>query len=126
LIVEHDDSMGTFATRVLRRAGFETAHVETGVQALTTLGEDRWDGVLTDAQLPDMSGMDLSAELRESHPHLVIAVIAGYHTAASDQVLKKCGADALLVRPLTPTGLAARMQELFAYGDNPGYADGAR
>ena len=70
--------------------------------------------------------MDLAIEMREAHPHLVIAVIAGYLTAASERLLHTCGADALLVRPLTPTGLAARMQELFVLDEDPDYANGTK
>ena len=125
LIVEHDDSMGTFATRVLRRAGFETTHVETGEAALLALADESWDGVLTDAELPGMSGVQLAAEARSAHPHLIIVVIIGYASAATEQSLESCSADALLARPLTPTGLAERIGELFAVPARPDCANGA-
>jgi DNA-binding response OmpR family regulator len=125
LIVEHDDSMGTFATRVLRRAGFETTHVETSEEALVALAAEPWDGVLADAQLPGMSGVDLAAEVREAYPDLAIAIIIGSESAATEPLLESCRADALLARPLTPTGLAERIRELFAADEGPDCANGA-
>jgi CheY-like chemotaxis protein len=125
LIVEPDDSMRTFATRVLRRAGFETTHVATGEAALLALAGESWDGMLADADLPGMSGIELATEARGAYPHLVIAVIVSYQSAAPEQSPASCGADALLARPLTPTGLAERIWELFAVDGGPDCANGA-
>ena len=116
LLIVGDDSMGTFATRVLRRAGFATAHVASGEEALPVLAESGWDAMLTDSQLPGMSGIELASLVREAHPGLSIAVMSTYTSAEMNDQLERCGADALLTKPLTPSGLALRMQELMSVG----------
>ena len=92
LIVEDDHSMGTFATRVLRRAGFDTTNVPTGEEALQTLRDGSWDGLLTDVQLPGMSGLELAAAARVAHPALAIAVMTAYSSVdmTSSSVALQC------------------------------------
>lgn len=105
--------MGTFATRVLRRAGFDTVHVSSGEDALGLLsGDGPWHGLLAAAQLPGMSGAELTAVVREAHPNLPIAVVTGYLSAEQSGELERGGADVVLVRPLTPAGLVTEMREL--------------
>ena len=116
LLIVGDDSMGTFATRVLRRAGFTTAHVTSGEEAIPALAQGGWDVLLTDAQLPGMSGLELAMAVRVAHPGLGIAVMSTYTSADMVAQLERCGADVLLAKPLTPTGLASRMQELLPVG----------
>jgi DNA-binding response OmpR family regulator len=106
--------MGTFATRVLRRAGFHTRHVPSGEQALKTLAEGAWDGLLTDVQLPGMSGLELTAAVRLAHPSVAIAVMTAYSSVDLKSRLEQCGADAVLTKPLTPAGLAGEMRNLLA------------
>ncbi len=114
LIVEYDGSMGTFATRVLRRAGFDTTHVPTGEDAVVALTEGPWDGLLIDTQLPGMSGIDLTLAVRATQPELPIVVVTGYLSADLSSELARSGADAVLVKPLTPVGLTSMMRELLA------------
>ncbi|HUZ08606.1 MAG TPA: response regulator [Acidimicrobiales bacterium] len=116
LLIVGDDSMGTFATRVLRRAGFTTTHVGSGEEAIPVLTQGAWDAMLTDAQLPGMSGLELASAARGAHPGLGIAIMSTYTSAEMVAQLERCGADALLAKPLTPAGLTARMKELLAVG----------
>jgi CheY-like chemotaxis protein len=116
LIVDSDGSMGTFATRVLRRAGFDTTHVASGEDALAALADGNWHGLLADAQLPGMSGLELTAAVRDAYPELPIAVVTGYLSSELNEQLERSGADAVLTRPLTPAGLASGMHELMAEG----------
>ncbi len=76
LIVEDDPEAALFATLVLRERGrFEVAHTADPAVALVLAASGPWDLVLTDMDLPVMSGMELLAALRESTPSVPVLLV---------------------------------------------------
>jgi two-component system chemotaxis response regulator CheY len=87
LIVEDDPEAALFATLVLRERGrFEVTHTADPAAALVLAASGHWDLVLTDMDLPVMSGTELLAALRQLTPGvpvlLVTASPAGVFAAA--------------------------------------------
>ncbi len=77
LVVEDDEVQRRSIEELI---GNETAHltsVATGAEALAALAGKRFDCVVVDLLLPDMSGFDLIEEIRRKHPHLPIIVYTG-------------------------------------------------
>jgi len=69
LIVEDDPEAALFATLVLRERGrFEVTHTADPAVALVLAASGHWDLVLTDMDLPVMSGTELLAALRDLMP----------------------------------------------------------
>ncbi len=64
---------------MLGRLGVKCQTAASGAEALSVLSEDHFDGVLTDLWMPEMSGADLSARIRQNPAFkqpLIIAVTA--------------------------------------------------
>jgi CheY-like chemotaxis protein len=76
LIVEDDPEAALFATLVLRERGrFEVTHTADPAVALVLAASGPWDLVLTDMDLPVMSGMELLAALRELTPSVPVLLV---------------------------------------------------
>ncbi len=106
LIVEDELSKRDFVDRVLRDAGYVTARVVDGQEALElTELFGPFDLVLTDPIMPRMSGTELTRRLRQREPNLKVL----YYTGYPDRVLKEQCAfwqnEALLDKSSTPEGL---------------------
>jgi CheY-like chemotaxis protein len=108
LIVEDDPEAALFATLVLRERGrFEVTHTADPAVALVLAASGHWDLVLTDMDLPVMSGTELLAALRQLRPNvpvlLATASPAGVLAAASGPPARPVTAagrpDGLLVKP---------------------------
>src|SRR5712691_5701042 len=69
LIVDDEESVRTFAERVLRLAGYETAVAADGPEALR-IAKDQgpFDLLLTDVVMPQMSGDELARRMRLAEP----------------------------------------------------------
>ena len=81
LLVEDDHEAAYFAVHVLTTRGhFDVTHTMDPRVALDRARSERWDLVLTDLDLPGMTGLDLLAALRRSVPALPVVVITA-HTA---------------------------------------------
>jgi two-component system chemotaxis sensor kinase CheA len=70
---------------VLRAAGYEVTSVASGEAALALLQSDqRFDIVITDIEMPGMSGIDLASSLR-SNPRTAEVPVIGLSSAVSSQ-----------------------------------------
>ncbi len=121
LIVDDDLSMRQFLKILLDREGYKTTLASTGEEARTLIELSLYDLVLSDLNLPGMSGMDLLRDIQMHSEHDVpVILITGYGTASSaveamkngaaDYVLKPFDNDELLINVRKALGLR-RLQE---------------
>ena len=76
LIVEDDPEAALFATPGPRQRGrFDVTHTADPAVALVLAASGPWDLVLTDMDLPVMSGMDLLAALRQLAPSVPVLLV---------------------------------------------------
>jgi two-component system, NtrC family, response regulator HydG len=140
LLVEDDAVAAHFALHVLgKRGGFDVTHTTDPAVALRYVSSAAWDLVLTDAELPGMTGLEFLAALRRLSPDLPVAVITAHESAdiamrelrkQSDEFLQKPvrpdrlqAAAAALVASGRAARLAARQQSVLAIGAHPGDAE---
>lgn len=117
LLIEDDGVMAHFMTQVLAKGGgFEVVHAADPASALGHARSQSWDLVLTDVELPGMTGLELLAELRRACPGVPAAVITA-HRAADDAMQELRGqADGFLEKPVRPDRLREAAAELVARG----------
>jgi DNA-binding NtrC family response regulator len=63
--------------------GWEIVLAENGEKALKIIDSQKVDLVLTDLKMPDMDGMTLTKQLRETHPEIPVVVMTGYPSVDS-------------------------------------------
>jgi DNA-binding NtrC family response regulator len=100
LLVEDDDSLRRVTQLQLEKLGFTTSVAATAEQALKVLAESPYDVLLTDLNLPGMSGMDLLKRAKLEHPETIVIVITAFGTVASAVEAMKSGAHDYVTKPL--------------------------
>jgi signal transduction histidine kinase/ActR/RegA family two-component response regulator len=79
LLVEDDQIMRRLTQKMLEQQGYTVIDVPDGKAALQQAHSHPGIGlVLTDVMMPAMSGPDLAAQLRQSHPNLQVVFMSGY------------------------------------------------
>ena len=110
LLVEDNESVGQFATEMLRDLGHRSVWVGSADRALRELDGDahRFDVVFSDVIMPGMNGVELAQRIRSAHPALPVVLTSGY-----SQVLAEEGAHGfpLLRKPYSVGDLAAVLEE---------------
>ena len=106
LIVDDEESIRTFAERVLHLAGYETAVAADGPEALRIAeAQAPFDLLLADVFMPAMHGDELARRLLRLEPDLKVLYFTGY----SDQLFAErttLGAnEAFIDKPVTMKGL---------------------
>jgi CheY-like chemotaxis protein len=85
LIVDDEEIVRTFVQRVLREAGYETVTASDGPEAIDAVQRMEPDLLLTDVNMPEMSGDELARRLRHTRPGLKVLYLTGF----SDQLFKE-------------------------------------
>ncbi len=106
LVIEDDPAAARFAVYVLgERAGFDVTHVTDPVVGLARVEDEPWDLVLTDLDLPLMSGLDVLASVRRIAPGLPVVLTTASAMTAVDTHALLSRADAFLEKPIRPQRL---------------------
>jgi two-component system OmpR family response regulator len=116
LLVEDDVQLASLIGEALVLDGHTVVHASTGHQALGLAGTEHPRAVVLDLGLPDLSGLDVLAQLRaERHPAAVLILTAA--NALDDRVTGlRLGADDYLGKPFALTELRARVAALVRRG----------
>jgi two-component system phosphate regulon response regulator PhoB len=111
LIVEDERPIREMIAFGLRRAGFETREAEDCRAARAELTDRRPDLLLVDWMLPDMSGIELTRQLKRDRDTRDLPIIM--LTARAEETDKvtglEGGADDYVVKPFSPRELVARI-----------------
>ena len=108
LFVDDDAAFSRALGRELQRLKFRVITAASGTEAIAALNEATPDIVLLDLQLPDMSGLEVLAAVRERQPSANVIMLTGHGTidtaieairlGAFDYLSKPCPLDELQVR----------------------------
>ncbi len=100
LVVEDKPSMRQMLLDTLAAEAYPADGVDSAEEALSRLRGERYDLVLTDVQLPGMSGFDLLAAVREQEPLLPIVLLTAFGTVEGAVRAMKEGAYDFLTKPV--------------------------
>jgi len=116
LVVDDEPNVLRMVSYALHTEGFEVVVAQNGSDALSKVQTEAPDLVLLDVMLPDMSGLEVCAQLRKKAETVDLPVII---LSALSQVPDKimgleAGADEYITKPITPGELVARIKALLA------------
>jgi DNA-binding response OmpR family regulator len=77
LLVDDEDTLRSIAARALRFKEYEVVEATDGFEAWGLAKKSRFDLVITDSQMPRLSGAEFVARVRDLHPTLPILRICG-------------------------------------------------
>jgi DNA-binding NtrC family response regulator len=84
---------------ILRKEGYDTVAVESGMAAFQELEKDEFDLVLTDLRMRQIDGMQVLERTKELHQDTEVIVITGYATVTSAVEAMQKGAYHYLAKP---------------------------
>jgi CheY-like chemotaxis protein len=102
LIVDDQADVADALSIGLERLGYATVAVQDPLTALEAIEEDpaAFDTLLTDLQMPLMSGSELIRKARQAAPHLHIILCTGDVRDATEAQARSLGADRVLRKPV--------------------------
>lgn len=112
LLVDDDPDSLRLVSYYLERAGFDVRTAKDGLQAIAAIEADCPDVVITDWQMPEITGLELCRWLRaQDLPHYVVVLFLTVRSATEDRVQAlEAGADDFISKPVDRVELLARLR----------------
>jgi len=109
LVVDDEEGLVRLAEEVLASLGYEPVGCLGALEALSVFraAPERFDAVVSDVIMPDMTGPELVRELRRLQPALPVILMSGYGGPDLQAQAQAAGAQAVLMKPLAAAELAA-------------------
>jgi len=99
LIVDDEESIREFFEIMLKREGYEVLTAAHGKEALQVLKKQAVDLVVSDIQMPEMSGLELLTQLKEIDPDLAVIMITAFGSTETAVEAMKMGAYDYVLKP---------------------------
>lgn len=110
LVVDDERSMRDMLQIFLEREGYSVTALSSGSQAVEAMaGGAGYDLVLSDINMPGISGFDLLKEIRVGHPELPVLMITAYGSPDSAVEAMKLGATDYITKPFRIEEIKARI-----------------
>ncbi len=116
LIVDDFSTMRRIIKNLLRDLGFtNTEEADDGVPALAMLQKNNFDFLVTDWNMPGMTGIDLLRAVREDEKTARLPVLMVTAEAKREQIIEaaKAGVNGYVVKPFTAAALKEKIEKIF-------------
>jgi len=100
LIVDDDRNIRSVLTRFFASKGYEAVNASSGTLGLNLLSRQRFDALVSDIKMPNMTGTEFAAKAHKLAPPLVIILLTGYGSLETAQEGIRAGIHDYLTKPV--------------------------
>jgi FixJ family two-component response regulator len=119
-IVDDDASMRNALVDMLRSLGYDARGFASAEDMLASGELDRFACMVTDIQMPGMSGFDLARELHERGAPLPVIMVTARTEPGLEEKAMSCGAACFLRKPFETQIFVACVERALSTSDSPG------
>ena len=108
LVVDDEDSVVGVVSETLKRLGYEVTTALSGPEGWKKFARDpsRYDLVITDQIMPEITGLQLAERMLGQKPDLPVILSTGYSEAVSAEEARSAGITEFLMKPIERSRLA--------------------
>ncbi|HEY3305526.1 MAG TPA: response regulator [Candidatus Binatia bacterium] len=113
LVVDDEEDIVEVIQDRLEAYGFTVITAGTGVEALSRLSTEKFDGVFLDVKMPEMGGIETLEHIRERDRMIPVIIITSSSTreAAIEAIAK--GANEYVLKPFEWEELKAKIEKVY-------------
>lgn len=118
LVVDDMSSMRRIIKNTLKQLGYPNAEeAEDGEKALEMVRKDSFDLVVSDWNMPNMSGLDLLKAIRQDPKLSALPVLMVTTEAEMDHILEaiRSGVNSYILKPFTPETMKEKIGKVFKH-----------
>ena len=98
-VVDDEESIREFFEIMLKREGYEVLTASNGAEALEVLKKQAVDLIISDIQMPELSGLELLTKVREMDPEMAMIMITAFGSTETAVEAMKLGAFDYVTKP---------------------------
>ena len=112
LVVDDEEPVKRLIATLLSQDGHQCAAASSGLEALDKIKKHRFDAVVADIVMPEMSGLDLMGELSKHDQSLPVMIITGHADEYSAETAIALGAREFIKKPFSITEFTIRFHKM--------------
>jgi len=114
LFVDDEELILKMEKQMLERLGYQVTSRTCSLEALEVFRKnpDKFDMVITDMAMPNMSGDKLSVELTKIRPDIPVLLCTGFSETMSEEKAASLGIKGFLLKPIIMKDLAQKIREV--------------
>lgn len=112
LIVEDEEKVASFIKKGLYTQGYDSVIASTGHEALGFFESQKFDLVILDIGLPDMSGLEVCEQIRKTNAQIPVLMLTALGSVSDKLSGFEVGTDDYLVKPFDFMELLVRIKAL--------------
>ncbi|MFL0162956.1 response regulator [Aquirufa salirivi] len=113
LLAEDNEILRTSLSFFLKKQGFQVSPFSNGKDALESLQNQVYDIILTDINMPGVSGLELTEYVRNTlHSETPIIIFTSSTVEQTELDSFRIGANEFIAKPVSPAILLIRMNKL--------------
>lgn len=119
LFVDDEEALVFMTQQILERLGYQVTSRTSSVEALEAFKAkpDEYDLVITDMTMPNMTGVELSARLREIRPDIPIILCTGFSEMIDEDKAKNMGISAYIMKPILKDEIGGAIRKVLDKGN---------
>jgi PAS domain S-box-containing protein len=108
MVVDDEPALVALAEEMLAELGYEPVGFQSSIAALNAFRDERgrFDLVLTDEMMPELSGTGLALEIRRLRPDIPVVIMSGYVDTGFAALARSAGVREVLRKPLESRDIA--------------------
>ncbi|RMF84105.1 MAG: hybrid sensor histidine kinase/response regulator [Nitrospinota bacterium] len=120
LFVDDEEALARLGYQILTHLGYEVTVRTSSLEALEAFraAPYRFDLVITDQTMPQMTGEAFSQAIREIRPDIPIILCTGFSHTMSKEKARQLGINAFLLKPLTTADLGKVIRQVLASAES--------
>jgi len=114
LFIDDEDSLVELGYQKLKRLGYEVDATTSPIEALHRFRSDpnKFDLVITDMTMPQMTGDKLAIEILNIRPDIPIILCTGFSEKIDEKKAKEIGATDYIEKPIDELGFASKVRKV--------------
>ena len=108
LLVDDEAAIVNVEKQMFKRLGYEVATRTSSIEALELFRSqpDRFDAVITDMTMPNMTGVELSKEIMSIRPDIPVILCTGFSERIDEKMALELGVKAFMMKPIVMSEMA--------------------
>jgi two-component system NtrC family response regulator len=115
LLIDDNENLCRITKYQLEKSGYSVDVAYSGREGLQKFGQMTYDVIISDVQMPDISGLELVKQVREKNEEIPIIIITAFGSVENAIQASGVGADDYLIKPFTKEQLIFTIEKILRY-----------
>jgi CheY-like chemotaxis protein len=112
LVVDDEELIRNLVVTALSELGHSWVTAKDGKDALNKIGENKFDAIITDVDMPNMDGIILTREISKQYPFIPVMVMIAYEEEYFLGTAISAGAREFIKKPFSLDEFAIRLHKM--------------